>query len=312
MRAVPYERGLHEVADGVFAFLQPPGTWGLSNSGLIVGDSASLLVDTFFDLDHTRALLDATSDVTVSAPIRTVVNTHAHSDHSWGNQLVDGAEIVGSTACAQEMGETPPELFQAALVDPAAMGQVGEFFARIFGAFNFEDIRVTPPTTTFDGELTIEAGGRTVQLIEVGPAHTRGDAIVFLPAERVLISGDILFVGGHPVTMTGSVFGWIQALDRVLALDVDVIVPGHGPVSTTDEAARLKEYFELLAAEARPRFESGMTALDAARDIPLDDYATWHAPERVAALVAALYRDMSGNSEANALEVLSLMAQLAC
>jgi glyoxylase-like metal-dependent hydrolase (beta-lactamase superfamily II) len=121
-----------------------------------------------------------------------------------------------------------------------------------------------------------------------------------------------LFVGGHPVTFTGSVTGWIRALDTVLALDVDVIVPGHGPVSTKAEALRLRGYFERVAAEARVRYEAGIAALDACRDMSLDDYADWHLPERVAAVVAALYREFAGEEEGNAVETISLMAEFEC
>ena len=103
-----YTKGLHELGDGCFAYLQPDGGWGWSNAGLVVGDGQSLLVDTLFDLHLTAEMLDAMAPHTAAAPISHVVNTHANGDHCYGNQLVAGAEIIASTAAAEEMGEVPP------------------------------------------------------------------------------------------------------------------------------------------------------------------------------------------------------------
>ena len=93
-----YRRGLHELGDGCHAYLQPDGSWGWSNAGLVVGDGASLLVDTLFDLPLTRTMLDEMVVHTRTAPIVTLVNTHANGDHCYGNELVGQAEIVASVA----------------------------------------------------------------------------------------------------------------------------------------------------------------------------------------------------------------------
>ena len=94
----PYTTGLHEVADGVFAWLQPDGGWGWSNAGLLATDGGSLLVDTLFDLELTRTMLDAMAPITDTRPIGTLVNTHANGDHCYGNSLVTDAEIVTTEA----------------------------------------------------------------------------------------------------------------------------------------------------------------------------------------------------------------------
>ncbi|MEY3093488.1 MAG: hypothetical protein RIU67_2271, partial [Actinomycetota bacterium] len=173
-----YEVGVHELGDGCLAYLQPDGSWGWSNAGLVVGDGASLLVDTLFDLKLTRRMLDSLGPFTRTAPIRSLVNTHANGDHCYGNQLVDGAEIISSTAAAHEMTEVPPAMLAAL---NAAPGEVGELFRSFFGSFEFSGIDLRLPDRTFDGRLEIEVGGRIVELIEVGPAHTRGDVIAYVP-----------------------------------------------------------------------------------------------------------------------------------
>src|SRR3954464_9726706 len=99
---------LVEVGDDCHAYLQGDGSWGWSNAGLIVGDGTSLLVDTLFDLRLTQRMLDAMAPMTTTAPIAQVVNTHANGDHCYGNILVGEAEIIATTATAEEMKEKPP------------------------------------------------------------------------------------------------------------------------------------------------------------------------------------------------------------
>jgi glyoxylase-like metal-dependent hydrolase (beta-lactamase superfamily II) len=184
-RAVPYTKGAHEVADGVWAYLQPDGGWGRSNAGLIAsadGDT-SLLVDTLFDLDLTADMLAALRQATPAAePITTVVNTHANGDHCSGNALVAGAEIVASAASAADMAELPASVLAAFMRAAPDMGATGAFLLDIFGAFHFEGIELVAPTRTFTGQLDLRVGDRPVQLIEIGPAHTAGDVIVHVPA----------------------------------------------------------------------------------------------------------------------------------
>ena len=117
-----YTLGLHEIADGTHAYLQPDGGWGWSNAGLVVGDGASLLVDTLFDLKITQRMLDAMAPHTRSAAISTVVNTHANGDHCYGNQLVRSAEIIASEATAHEMSEVPPSMLAALNKAPGEVG----------------------------------------------------------------------------------------------------------------------------------------------------------------------------------------------
>lgn len=304
-----YERGPQEVADGIWAYLQPDGGWGWSNAGLITGGDTSLLVDTLFDLKLTAQMLDDLKRATKAAEsIETVVNTHANGDHCFGNALVRDAEIIASRACAEEMVETPPsrlaELMQAA----PRLGDVGAFVQRIFGSFSFEGIEVTPPSRTFDGELELKLGDRRVQLVEVGPAHTRGDTLVHLPGDGVVFTGDILFHGGHPIVWAGPVSRWIAACDTILGWEAETIVPGHGPLATGSDVADFKGYFEWLTKEATARFEAGMAAGDAALDIDLGPYSDWSEPERMAVNVRSIYRELGSDEGGDAVGLLGAMA----
>lgn len=307
----PYTLGLHEVGDGTYAYLQPDGGWGWSNAGLVVDGDASLLVDTLFDLALTGAMLDTMRRaVPAAAAIGTVVNTHANGDHCWGNQLVRDAELVGSKACAEEMGGLPPSLLAALAASPPE-GPAGELIGRMWAPFDFEGIEVVPPTTTFEGELTLRVGDRAVHLIEVGPAHTAGDVIAHLPDAAVVYTGDILFNGGHPIVWAGPVANWVAACDRILALDPATVVPGHGPVCGQAEVAAQRDYFTHLVDEVTPRARAGMSPRDAARDLDLGPYATLGERERLVANVAAVYRDLGLDAPAAAADLLAEMAAFA-
>jgi len=307
-----YTKGLHEVADGVWAYLQPDGGWGWSNAGLITGEDGSLLVDTLFDLRLTAEMLEEMHTVTPPAgPISTVVNTHANGDHCYGNALLGQAEIIATASCAEEMVQLPPATMAAMMRSADALGAAGRFLQNIFSPFCFEDVPLAVPTRTFEKQIALRVGNRTVSLLEVGPAHTAGDAVVHLADEGIVFTGDILFHGGHPIVWAGPVANWIAACERVLDLRPTVVVPGHGPLATPAALMDLKGYFELLTSEARIRFDGGMTPLDAARDIDLGRYAGWSESERVVANVHALYRDFGGGAPPDALTLMGEMAALA-
>lgn len=285
-----YTLGLHELGNGCHAYLQPDGGWGWSNAGLIVGDGTSMLVDTLFDLKITQRMLDSMQDATAGAPINTVVNTHANGDHCYGNQLVSHAEIISSAATAHEMSEVPPSMLAAL---NAAPGEIGDLFRHFFGEFDFENIESVLPTKTFTGSLAVDVGGRTVELVEVGPAHTQGDTLVFVPDARTVYTGDILFIGGTPVVWAGPLDNWIAACDLIIAADVDHIVPGHGPLTDKAGVTAIREYLSFVSNEATQRFNGGMDAWDAARDIALNGFESWGEFGRLAVNVDTVYRSLS-------------------
>jgi glyoxylase-like metal-dependent hydrolase (beta-lactamase superfamily II) len=293
-----YERGLQEVGDGLFAYLQPDGGWGWSNAGLVADGGQTLLIDTLFDLALTEQMLaDMRRAVPAAARIDTLVNTHANGDHCYGNQLVRDARIVASERTAGEMAELPAAAMAALVQQAPKMGELGEFFLRCFGAFDFEGIEMVLPDERFSGELALRVGSREVRLIEVGPAHTRGDTLAFLPDDRVLFSGDILFNGAHPIAWAGPVSNWIAACDRILAMEVAVIVPGHGPLAGKDSVRELKAYFEYLYEQARACHDAGMSSLEAARSTSLDRWADWSERERLAVTLATIYAEISEELE---------------
>ena len=311
MNTWSYSKGLHDLGNSLYAYLQPDGSWGWSNAGLVTDGEACLLIDTLFDLKLTQEMLDSMrKSVPAAAHIGMVVNTHANGDHCYGNQLVADAQIIASVRTAQEMTtDTSPGQRAALLKQAPLMGQLGEYMSRIFGPFEWGDITLTPPNKTFDGELTLKVGDKTVRLIEVGPAHTLGDTLVYIPDEKVIFTGDILFIGAHPIVWAGPVSNWLRACDRILALDVETIVPGHGPITDKRGVVEIKGYLEYVFQETRKRYKAGMSAFDAARDIPLDRYASWTDGERIVVNVVSIYRELSGDQTHP--DLVSLFGQMA-
>jgi glyoxylase-like metal-dependent hydrolase (beta-lactamase superfamily II) len=306
------EAELEDLGGGLYAYVQGDGSWGLSNAGLVSDGEEALLIDTLYDLPRTQRMLDAMARATPAARhIDTVVNTHANGDHCYGNELVSDARIIASTASAEEMSAITPDLMATMLKGADDMGEAGQFLRKAFGSFEFEGITLTPPTETFDGRLDLTIGDHAVELIEVGPAHTRGDVIIHVPASRAIFTGDILFIEGTPIMWEGPVANWIDACEKIAALEPEVIVPGHGPLTDVRGALGVRDYLVYVRDEARKRFDAGLSAREAALDIRLGDYSAWLDSERIAVNVVTLYREFGDSSPPpGPLEIFELMALL--
>lgn len=309
-----YAEGLYELGQNCYAWLVPNGSWGESSAGLIVGDGESLLVDTLWDVEFTQEMLTAMRQVTdeKEAPLKFTVNTHADGDHFWGNELVTDTQIITSQASFDEMKITLPKSM-------LLLNKIGKLFSTVgkFGVksladsghwmqnmgkpYHFGGVTHTLPTQMFTGEMTLMVGGREVQFIEVGPMHTEGDLMVYVPDAKVLYSGDVLFITSTPVMWAGPLSNWIKALDQILALDVEIIVPGHGPIVDKEGVRQVKAYWEYMDAAIQTGFSAGKSAVQTATDIALSAdfaqqfFATWDSPERIMTSTHTQYRHLQGN-----------------
>ena len=329
------KKTLHDLGGGNYAYTQLPGSWGWSNAGLITDSGQSLLVDTLFDLRITREMLDAMRRATpAAARIDTVVNTHGNGDHCYGNALLSDSEIIGTPGCVEDLEEAPASrnalLMRAGrIVHSLGPGgrMLGKALAAVgidqishladaadlalpaFGDFDFSGIEPTLPTRTFEGELELSVGDKKVLLIELGPAHTRGDAVVWIPDDKLLFTGDLLFKDAHPIIWQGPVSNWVAALQRLLAMDLETVVPGHGPLTDKTGLREILHYLEVLSREARRRYDAGMSVDEAVRDLSLDEFRGWLDAERIYVNVHTLYRDFSGSTEEQP-DILAMFAKM--
>jgi glyoxylase-like metal-dependent hydrolase (beta-lactamase superfamily II) len=306
-RPATFEGGLRPVAPGTWAWLQPDGGWGEANAGLVVGDGASAVIDTLWDEGLAATMLAAMGAPTAAAPIALAVNTHHDGDHWWGNaRLPADARIVTSQRSLDAMRHegTPADLSRlrrlAGLTAriPGRPGAMGRYVRSMLAPFAFDDVTLRFPDDAFSGRATEHVGGRALELVEVGPAHTPGDLVVYLPDVGVVFAADVLFVGVTPVMWEGPVENWIAALDTVLGFGAETIVPGHGPLSGPAEVRALRDYWVWLAAAVAEHHAAGRSPLQATLQIvrspEFAPYRGWLHPERAVINVTTIHRALSG------------------
>jgi glyoxylase-like metal-dependent hydrolase (beta-lactamase superfamily II) len=308
---IPYERGLHNIGERVWAWTLPDGGYGWSNAGLIAGDGASLLVDTLFDLPLTREMLAAMRPITDRAPITDAVITHSNGDHTHGNQLLDrSVRIIAARGTAEEVAHgMAPEML--AMTQVADLGPVGTPYARNrFGPFDFSGITLRNADQTFDHDLSVDVGGRRVNLLDLGPAHTAADTVVHVPDAAVLFAGDLLFIGCTPIVWAGPIANWIAACDAMIALDAPTIVPGHGPITDPDGIRAVRGYLVHISEQAEAAYRQGLSFTEAADTIDLGEYANWLDTERVVVNVYQRYRELDPDTaELPVIALLTMQAE---
>jgi cyclase len=284
------------VGPDLYACLQPDTGWGASNSGLI-DRGGGLVVDTFWDLPLTRSLISCYAEVNPN-PVARLVNTHNNGDHCWGNQLFaeQGTEIIGHRLCVEGFTrEVAPELLLSlSEMDPAFVPRQWTTFAAAMRTFDFHGITLTPPTTALDGDTTLDLDGLRVDLLYVGPAHTAGDVVVHVPEHGVLFTGDVLFHRCTPLGWDGTFAQWDAALGRLIALDPETVVAGHGPLATVEGLKEMRDYLRYVRAEAAAGHARGLTPLETAEGIELGTYQGWTEPARLAFQVHRAYRELDG------------------
>jgi cyclase len=328
--AVPrYDAGLTKLARDTWAWLQPNGAWGEANAGFVAGEGASAVIDTLWDEPQARRFLASLSPHLPDAPIQLVVNTHSDGDHWWGNAVMPpGVEFVTSQPSLDAMREeaAPTQLARLSRVAglgarlPGPAGDVGSYVHAMLKPFAFANTRTRLPDRAFRGRESLTVGGRRLDLIEVGPAHTVGDLIVSVPDVSVVFAADVLFVRSTPVMWHGPIETWLGALDTLIALEADVYVPGHGPTCGKQGVVGLRDLMTTVADGTRAARDSGQSPLQATRTILSSDayrpYRAWECPERLYITVMTLFRAFEGLGPLGAtprdrLKVFATVARLA-
>jgi cyclase len=268
---------VEEVAEGIYAYVQPDGTWFLNNTGIFVGKRSTILVDQCGTVERGRALM-AAADRLSAGPVEVLVNTHHHGDHTFGNFLVsESACIIGHRLTREEVIAT------------------GTTITALFAGPEWGDIEVRPPDVTFEQDLTLWLDETEIRLLHFGrPAHTTNDTVVWIPDLGVVFAGDLAFNGGTPFALQGSITGWLKTLNEVRALGATTVVPGHGAVTgpeVFDDAERYLTFVWDTAVAAR---EAGLSPLEAAREVDLGQFADLSDPERIVGNLHRAYAELAG------------------
>ncbi|MDA0999611.1 MAG: MBL fold metallo-hydrolase [bacterium] len=277
-----WKTGLVKVAPGCWAYIQGGGL-NVSNAGLIAGADAALAVDALYVRPMTQAFRRAIAKA-VKKPLRHIVCTHHHADHTLGLAwFPKEIPVIASETMRAHMIASGLDLAHFRKVNP-------EFAKELRG------LKQRFPDTTYEKAMTLHLGGRAVQLRHPGHAHSPGDTILYVPDAQVLYTGDICFNFVTPATFNADIGGWIRIARDLLKLKIRHIIPGHGPVTDRRGLEETLGYLEKIRREARKRFQAGMPARRAAKEIPLGGYADWMKPDRVEQAVLKLYNEFRGKA----------------
>ena len=282
-----------EVSDGIFAWVQHDGTWWINNAGFLVADSGVVAVDACSTEARTRALLAGIRAVTTQ-PVRTLVNTHHHGDHTFGNYLFEPATIVGHERVRDGIrGWGPPRS------------------APFWTDVDWGEIRLSPPMLTFTEGVDVWSGDLRCEIRHLGMrAHTDNDSIVWIPERRVLFTGDLAFNGGTPFLLQGSVTGARRTVERLLALEPEIVVPGHGDVCGPEVLQQCADYHDFVLDTARAGLAAGLTPLETSRESDLGAFADLLDSERIVGNLHRAYADLQERTDLDLAAALSDMITL--
>ena len=269
---------LVKLADDVYGFI---GKEGATNSGFIVTNKGVVVIDTQGPKDLSILLKKKIQEVT-DKPVIYVVNTHYHGDHTFGNQYFrEAKEIISHENTKKNLIEKD--------------SQHREQFKKLFGENALEGFELTLPTKTFKDTLTLQAGGKTIELAYLGRGHTDGDIIVYLPIERIMFGGDLLYKDRLPWLGDAYTSEWIETLNKLKYFDVWIYVPGHGDIGNIAMLQNIQQYLMDLQLEVKKYVEMGKTLDEMKKAINLPKYKNWFKyKEWLPVNVEKVYKEITG------------------
>jgi glyoxylase-like metal-dependent hydrolase (beta-lactamase superfamily II) len=283
---------LTELEQGIYAAIARPGGWAAANAGLVdLGDSA-LVFDTGLT-PHAADDLRAAAETLLKKPVSLVINSHAHSDHTWGNQAFPpSVEIIASVKTRQQMASASPETIHAVAAEAYRRHELSRpnidspnrlarleaaywsSYAQALGAA-IPALEIRLPDLTFAGRLQIHRRQGEIELATFDFGHSSGDSILLLHRQRIAFMGDLLSGGCHPRLEGSHPAAWIEVLRGLDVRHGYTLVPGCGPVSTAGALTELTGYLETVRdlagrypVTARPEHFPAIPAAFAGWELP--------------------------------------------
>ena len=274
---------LVEVSDGVYARLHE----GLTNAGIIVGDESVMIIDSLRVPSFARALIEDVRKIT-SKPIKYVIDTHSHWDHSWGNEEFPEATIIGHQNCHSEMLDVEAQkLWMDKIVTS------NESWSE-----EAKTVTITPPTMTFNSKLSMHFGERVIELRYFGRAHTSGDIFIFLPEDKLVFTGDVAQDSGVPFMMDGYMEDWVETGRLLSELPVDRFVSGHGPVGEHVALVEAQDFITDLVSGTKECINNGQGEQETV-DVVLkklnDRFGYWRGFDRVGDSIGFTFQQILHN-----------------
>ncbi len=234
---------------------------------------------------------------TTALPIRFLFNTHYHADHAFGSAqfAAAGATVVCSRACAAESREKGEADWQSQIYGRASRPNANEHDLAVAAETRAQNYKLEHPSLLFDDKLTFDDGTRRLELIRMGPAHSLGDAVAFLPKERLLITGDLCVnwtSGNNAGDRDADHANWIRALDTMAAWDVQTVIPGHGQLGTTATLRGQSAYLKDMLDQVRAGIQAGKSADQVANEVDLSKHTPFGASPSAGA-VRSVYRRLN-------------------
>jgi len=300
---------LHELADGVYAAIAYSNGAAVSNAGIIDLGDRTLVFDTLLT-PRAAAELRVSAEQIGGRPVNFAINSHWHNDHVRGNQVFSTDTEILSTRVTRHLIETEgvidvqDDSSSGALIRslepqdrPLEDGERASWRAEISSWSNFlkeiaessPRVKLRMPTWTFEGRLFFHGERRRAELIEIGAAHSQNDCLLYLPDDRIAFVGDLLFVESHPYLGESDLDAWLQALDLIRSLDLQRIVPGHGPIAGPAEVVTARKYLLDLRTRVNRLMEKDtpMRSIEAQKVPPA--YADWKLERFYASNLRTLY-----------------------
>jgi cyclase len=277
-----WNRELRQLAPKVYAYTQGGGptmtATGVSNLGMIAGPDFLWAIDGSQGPAPAKAFIAASKQAT-GKDFGRLLLTHHHGDHTGGLQFFQHAEVWSHPYCRAEVLKavsTTPAMWAPSPNGPADIS---------------EPRKAIVPILTFKDDMTVFVGDTEVQFKFAGTCHTWGDMMAYLPKQKILFAGDIGFFWVAPYANNSYISKWIDTCDQIAGWDVDVIVPGHGPIGGKKELADMADYFRVLGVEARKRYDKKISPGVAAAEIRLGKFDNWIGPERLIMDVVRWYEE---------------------